>query len=199
MIWLGGAKHRTDGKYERGAAVRWVRSMMVIAVLIFPVRGRANDHDSHTTAGPERWTCADSTSVVVRSKVSALPKHKAALNAHLMTEYVHGPDSKLFDCPVHADPERAASFERSMVRKASEDSLDGNSLSACLQKVMSVAGRNVYLPVSATYTKYGGDPVWVILVKWEWAESSPDEVLSHSRAYVMDSKTTRQLGFATCD
>ena len=116
-----------------------------------------------------------------------------------MAEYVNGSDSKLFDCPVHADPERAASFERSMVRKAADDSLDGNSLSACLQKVMAAAGRNVYLPVSATYAKYKGVPVWVILVKWEWAESSPDEVLSHSRAYVMDAKTTHQLGFATCD
>ena len=86
---------------------------------------------------------------------------------------------------------QAQSYARALVRKAAADSLDATSLETCLARVLANAETNAYLPISASYVTYKESPAWAILVKWEWADSSPREVLGHARVYVLDTRDAR--------
>ena len=95
--------------------------MVMMAVLVSPVRDEALDGTLDPPDKPAGLICRDSASVIVRSEAAPLPKSKSALNALLSEEYINGPAPRLFDCPVHSSPGRAACFVRSLVRAATED------------------------------------------------------------------------------
>jgi hypothetical protein len=144
------------------------------------------------------FVCLDSSYVVVSRLASAVPSDSTALHSFLWDAFINGPDSNRFDCLV-SDCDRAApSFVRNLVRKAAVASLPAESLAKCLAVVQADRGRNAHLPISATYATYMKAPVWIILVKWEWVDSSAREVLGHARVYVLDAHHTRIIAFATC-
>jgi hypothetical protein len=145
------------------------------------------------------FVCLDSSRVTVNVLREPIPTDPDTLRSFLWNRFITGPEAELFECPVHAPQSRAESFALALVQMARADSLDAVGLGICLVKVLADAGRNVYLPIAASYGSFEGAPAWVILVKWEWLDSSEKEILGHARAYVMAAKDGRQLGFATCD
>jgi hypothetical protein len=144
------------------------------------------------------FLCFDSTQVSIHILSEPLPSDSTLLQSFLWDMFITGPESEGFDCPVSGWKMRAESHARMLIRKATADSLDWIALEACLARVLANTGRNAYLPISASYVNYRGFPAWAILVRWEWADSSPREVLGHARVYVLDARGARQLAFATC-
>ena len=158
--------------------------------------GEASTSSSSNSA--QDFICLDSTHVSIHILSEPLPSDSTLLRSFLWDTFITGPESDSFDCPVSEWKMRAESYARMLVRKATADSLDGAALEACLAQVLANAGRNAYLPISASYVTYKGTPAWAILVRWEWTDSSPREVLGHARVYVLDARDARQLAFATC-
>lgn len=152
-----------------------------------------------TASDSVSYSCRDSTSAVVRSLDRVLPVGTKHLKAFLWDNFMNSSEGEAFTCRVRGWRERWAGLSRSLVRKADALSLDGRSLERCLNHVFSQRERNAYLPIGAYRSSYKGKPVWIIVVKWEWADASFDEVLGHARVYVLDAKSTRQVAFVTCD
>jgi hypothetical protein len=164
----------------------------------FPMQAAGDPITSYEPSNERRVVCHDSAHVTVQILSEPLPSDRAELNSFLWDNFISGVEPSRFECPILRWQERWETFAQALVDKAKADSLDAESLQICLAKVLEDAGRNAYLPISASYATYRGAPVWVILVKWEWADSSPQEVLGHARVYVLDAKEARQLGFVTC-
>jgi hypothetical protein len=183
------------------------RAVLLVCVLltVAPLASRA--------AGAE---CLDSTGVRVYVLATPLPADSTELDSVLWEHFIRGPVSEQSMCPMgEGEGSRVDSFARSMIRQASADSLDAESLRRCLAIVqnqpgashsdgasqvkhrseMSLIRTGSSLPVGASHGEYKGVPVWVILVKWGWLM----EGLEHARVYVLDAKDGRQIGFATCD
>lgn len=153
--------------------------------------------DSTSSDSPNR-ACLDSTQVSVNKLAEPLPTNSDSLHHHLWEDFILGPEPKRFFCPVAGWRERAESFSNSLIQKAKAMSLDHESLGNCLAQVMSQAGLNAYIPISAAFADFDGKPAWVILVNWEWADSSDLEVLGHTRVYVLNAGDASRLAFATC-
>ena len=149
-------------------------------------------------ADSQRFVCLDSTQVLVQVLSKPLPTQEDSLRTFLWENFILGPEPERFNCLVWGWRRRAESFANSLVHKARVDSLDAESLRVCITHVLDDAGRYAYLPISASFGNFGGKPVWVILVKWEWEDSSSREVVGHARVYVLDSRDATQLGFVTC-
>ena len=145
-----------------------------------------------------QYACLDSSKVEVTIRSQPLPVDSTALNSVLWTQFINAPLTDQFDCLVWDASKRAPSFVRTLIGKAESLSLDSVSLEKCLTAVMADRGDLAYLPVSATSTTYGEVPVWVIVVKWEYADVSSREVLGHARVYVLAASDAKQLALETC-
>ncbi len=65
-------------------------------------------------------------------------------------------------------------FEKALVNKARKQKLDAASLDRILKAAKPAADhRNAVVPVATFLARKGGDPVWIVVTKWEWA--GPDE------------------------
>ena len=173
----------------------------LIMALILPCAVVAVDNPvvSRDRSDDSSHVCLDSSRVSVHTLQKRLPSDSAAMHTFLWDNFITGPEEKLFTCPVLGWRKQSQSFARVLVRKALGDSLDGASLEKCLASVLADSERNAYLPISATKAMYRKAPAWIILVKWEWADSSPREVLAHSRVFVLNAKDAHTVAFATCD
>lgn len=163
-----------------------------------PTLGNADPSAAGGSPDVRTFVCLDSSHVAVSRLADAVPSDSTGLHSFLWDTFINGPDSNRFDCLVSDCDETAPSFVRNLVRKAAADSLPAESLARCLAVVQAHRGRNAHLPIGATYATYMKAPVWIILVKWEWVDSSPQEVLGHARVYVLDADDTRIVAFATC-
>lgn len=175
-------------------------SQITCVLLIAACRG-----ESETPPVPQdqietetRFTCLDSSKVEVGVRSQPLPTDSTALNSVLWTEFINAPMTDQFDCLVWDAPKRAPSFVRTLIGKARSLFLDSVSLEKCLAAVMADRGDLAYLPVMATSTTYGDIPVWVIVLKWEYADVSSREVLGHARVYVLGASDAKRLAFETC-
>lgn len=179
------------------------RRMLVVGLWVFVLCGScllgwAGAGGPDGTA-EHQFVCLDSTHVVVRTLTTPVPSDSSALNSFLWDRFINGPDSEGFDCLVWDCEKIVPSYVRALIRKAMAESLPGGSIAKCLSTVLADRGRNAYLPVSATYGTFGKEAVWIILVRWEWADSSSREILGHARVYVVDARHAQIVAFATCD
>lgn len=91
-----------------------------------------------------------------------------------------------------------AVFAEALVQKTRDQNLDSTSLRSALDLVLKHSqDRIAYLPVRAYQTTHGNEPAWIVVVKWEYI--MPEVPLCHIRAFAFDQKTSKQVGFATCD
>ena len=108
-------------------------------------------------------------------------------------------------------------YEEMLLSKARSESLDSDSLRACLTAVFEHAGeQKAYLPVGAYFARQDATPVWIVVAKWEddvdpellrlHMGGLPPEVrrrykypaLSHIRVFVFDSRTQKLITWMTC-
>ena len=168
-----------------------------LCVAAEPPRPQATD--PQTASDSVSFTCRDSTAVVARPFDHVLPAGAKRLKAFLWDNFINSSEGEAFTCPVRGWLEQWAAFSRSLVRQADARLLDARSLERCLNHVFSEREKNAYLPIGAYRSSYKGKYVWIIVVKWEWANASFNEVLGHTRVYVLDAKSARQVAFVTCD
>jgi hypothetical protein len=92
-------------------------------------------------------------------------------------------------------------FAKALVQKADQQNLNSASLRSVLDLVLKDAqDRIAYLPVRAFQTSYAGEPIWIIVVKWEHPIPEMGTLpLGHVRAFAFEQKTSKQVGFATCN
>ena len=150
-----------------------------------------------TSRGPVRFACGDSSAVVVNIFKEGLPVEAERLERFLWNNFMNKPEEESFTCPVRGWEERYHSFSRSLIEKATAQSLEGESLRKSLDFILADTGKNAYLPVGAYYATFQGNPAWIVVVKWEWSKLA-NELLSHARVYVIEVKSTRIVGFVTC-
>jgi hypothetical protein len=174
-------------------------SLLATSLCVAAEAPRPQAMDPNTASDSVRFTCRDSTSVVVRSLEGVLPVGTKRLKAFLWDNFMNSSEAEAFTCPVRGWRERWAAFSRSLVRQADALSLDGRSLERCLDHVYNEREKNAYVPIGAYRSSYKGEPVWIVVVKWEWADASYGEVLGHARVYVLNAKSTLQVAFVTCD
>lgn len=172
--------------------------LMVVFVMSAPALAIGDQEVPAGSPSASRFVCLDSTQVKVRVLAEPLPSGGEELRSFLWDNYINGPESNSFKCPVAGWADRWGAFERSLLAAAAADSLDATSLGICLARVLADAGQYAYLPIVAEYVLHDGIPAWLVLVKWEHADSSPREVLSHARVYVLAADDARQLAFETC-
>ncbi|HOX26014.1 MAG TPA: hypothetical protein PLU44_09685 [Candidatus Krumholzibacteria bacterium] len=144
------------------------------------------------------FTCLGPDSVTVQTMLEPLPADSTALETYLWDHFIGSDLCGRFDCLVHRWRELWPAYAETLVVRAEAAGLDGASLRTCLAAVRDDVGRNAYLPIGASRAVLRGEPVWVILVKWEWADASLREVLGHTRAYVLDAKDGRRIFLASC-
>jgi len=144
------------------------------------------------------FTCLGPDQVTVQTILEPLPADSTALDAYLWDHFIRSDLCERFDCLVHRWCELWPAYAETLVVRAESAGLDGASLRTCLAAVRDDAGRNAYLPIGASRAALRDEPVWVILVKWEWADASSREVLGHARAYVVAAKGGRRLWLASC-
>lgn len=164
---------------------------------------------------------ADEVATVKKSDVEVrmislnLPKDAQQMRKTLREYFVDQAQEQQVGSLASADWKALfAEYRQVLVNKARSGSLDYRSLEKCLAAVLEDSQDKdldpppeiAYLPVGAYFAKQGRQPVWIIVVKWEYAKTvDPDtgkEIplgFGHVCAYAFRARSTRQIGFATCD
>ncbi|MBI3986850.1 MAG: hypothetical protein HY343_08025 [Lentisphaerae bacterium] len=135
--------------------------------------------------------------VVVTNLTVVLPSEDAQRAKFLWNQFANKPEEEQFASYGTKDwKQNFKSFADALVEKAQTGKMDADSLQKVLEKIRSSAGELAYLPVGAYQTSLNNDPIWIVVVKWEIAES--DASLGHVRIFAYDQKTLKQVGFETC-
>ena len=138
--------------------------------------------------------------MVVKVLSAPLPHEEDKRAKFLWDTFANKPEEKQFN---HYTTEKWKDnfvvFSKALIQKAKDQNLDTDSLRKVLDLVLKHSnGKIAYLPVGAYQTTLDSDPVWIIIVKWEYP--SKDEALSlgHIRMFAFDQKTMKQVAFDTC-
>jgi hypothetical protein len=136
--------------------------------------------------------------VVVRKFDKALPEKEDDISKFIWDNFANMPEEEKFQYITNDGWEKKfRTFEKALVRKAKEASMDYKSLMRVLDAIYDDAGGLPSLPVGAYSTTQKQREVWIIVVKWEAIGKKPYK-LSHVRIFAFDAKTTKLLGFVTC-
>ena len=142
--------------------------------------------------------------VVVKAIDGPLPSEKEKQDRFLWDSFANKPNEQKFNSyTTEKWKETYGVFVTALLKKADEQRLDSISLRKTLDLVLKDSKDKIaYLPVGAYQTTLDGKPVWIVVVKWEYpsmAEKGQSVGLGHIRAFVLDQKTLKQVGFMTCD
>jgi hypothetical protein len=85
---------------------------------------------------------------------------------------------------------------------------DDESLARCFQRIEPAEDADVaFLPIGASLARRGNEPVWIIVVNWEWSpmssnfgESETPQIsrMSHIRAWALTARDCEQIDSMTC-
>jgi hypothetical protein len=145
-----------------------------------------------------------SDDLVVQLLDKPLPSKGNDRQKFLWDTFVNNPDAQGY-IAYTADTWKVAfgEFATNLVSKADVQKLDSISLRKSLDLVLKDSkNKFVYLPVGAYQTTLDGNPVWIVVVKWErvsTGKKSDSIPLAHIRAFVFDQMTLEKVGFMTCD
>lgn len=164
--------------------------IVLILIIIFPVALFPQDF---------------SDNVIVFSLLESLPSSKGKLEEYLWNDLPDIPSEKLFSNVTTENwHEKFHSYSNSLLKKTVELNLDSEFLKNCLSAVKKDSGGEfAYLPVSAYYSDINGNPVWVIVVFWEYPSGYNENneiehgTFSHIRMFVYNKKI-ELVGFNTC-
>ena len=135
--------------------------------------------------------------VVVKKLDAAMPADEDKRAEFLWDQFANKAEEVKFSTYGTGDWEKNYSaFADTLVRKARESELQGNSLQKVLELIRASAGGMTYLPVGAYQATLNNDPIWIVVVKWENAGANAP--LGHVRIFAYDQKTLRKVGFETC-
>ena len=143
--------------------------------------------------------------VLVAQIAEPLPHDKSKREQFLWDTFANKPQEQKF---IYYHPvdwkQDFATFAQTLVRKATEKSLDAASLSRALAAILKDADPEVaYLPIAAYQTTLDGKPIWIVTANWEYAswvaKARPGRIaMGHIRMFAFDQKTTELLAFMTC-
>ena len=92
-------------------------------------------------------------------------------------------------------------FSQEIVRRANALGFNYEALSRILETVRTDGQRQgyAYLPVGAYRTTMSGEPLWIVVLRWEVNHADrPTDSMGHIRAYAFTERTLQQVGFVTC-
>ena len=90
-------------------------------------------------------------------------------------------------------------FEKGLLDKARNQSLDSESLHQCLIAVSNRVATLPHAPVAAYSTKQGDVPVWIIVLMWEHDVRGTSTSMGHVQVFAFDSRNRKLLGSARCN
>lgn len=162
--------------------------MLLLCLVVFcsPLMAAAN-----SKPGPDE--------TVVRILYESLPTDEGERGAFLWKQFANKPEEEKFKPYETANwKQNYADFADALVKKAEAQGLGGASLRKVLDEVLKDSrGKIAYLPVGAYQPiSYGNPPVWIVVVKWEVAESTLH--LGHVRVFAFDQITLKRVGYTTC-
>lgn len=147
-----------------------------------------------------------SENVIVSSLTESLPSSESKLEDYLWKDLPDIPSTELFRSVTTENwQDKFAIYSNSLVKKAKALNLDSEFLNKSLSAVKKHSKDEIaYLPVAAYFSDINGNPVCVIVVKWEFPEPIKDDngkivflSLSHKRMFVYN-KNLELVGFSTC-
>lgn len=141
--------------------------------------------------------------VVVQKLDAVLPSEEndrsVWLSAHVDTE-----QSKFNSSTTRDWRRNYGVFSKALLEKAASSEFDSESLSKVLKLILAdTAGQPVaYIPIAAYVTQLQGEPVWIVVVHWEYFFGAEDPIpvrpLSHVRIYAFTQDHPKQVAFLTC-
>ena len=143
--------------------------------------------------------------VIVRKLDKELPAKEADVWNFLASNLINDPETDAFGTlTTRQSKEWLPRFEKSLIAKATKESLDAESLQQCLITVSNRLEKLPHLPVGAYSTKRGDVPVWIIVLKWEgdFVDAKQNHVsqpMVHTQVFAFDSRKRSVIGFATCN
>lgn len=142
-----------------------------------------------TKPGPEE--------VVVAVMKQPFPSDEKMRAEFLWTRFANKPEEEKFKSYESENwQETYVAFADALVKKAGAQGLDSASLRKVLDQILKGNDKTAYLPVGAYQTTLDGNPVWIVIVKWEFPHSGAG--LGHVRMFAFDQKTLKSVGFNTC-
>ena len=134
-----------------------------------------------------------------------LPTEENRRQEFLFDNFFGSPEEKKFNGYTTENwQSNFTAFAEALLQKANDLKLDSASLRQVLDLVRKRAqDKLAYLPDGAYQTSLDTHPVWIITVKWEEypPASGRNETLPliHICAIAFDQKTSKEVGFATCN
>jgi hypothetical protein len=148
-------------------------------------------------AAPIRGT---TEALVVRKMSDVLPVEENRRELFLWRHFANKPEEQQFNSQTARGwRQKYAGFAATLVKKAAQQRYDSTSLSSVLKAIQGDPdlGSVALLPVGAYVTTLDGEPVWIVVLKWE-VPSSPRDLLAHIRVYAFTQREIKKVGFVTC-
>ena len=91
-------------------------------------------------------------------------------------------------------------FSLRILDLARKGGFDYSSLNKCLQRIFDKNDTKIALvPVSAYLAKKGNADVWIIICRWEYADTRQEHLtLDHFRAWAFLAVDQQQVGYVSC-
>lgn len=138
-------------------------------------------------------------SVVVKLLESPCPADPEEGGKFLWDTFANKPEEQRFSSYTTKNWRKVfTAFSDALIQKAEAQHLESNSLRKVLDLVQADAGEETaYLPVGAYRTTQGDNPVWIVVVKWEYA-SDDGSSLGHICIFSFDQTTLEMTGRCSC-
>ncbi len=182
--------------------IRLVASVAVATILCGCAL--SSPSSSRTGAPPAGFDMGTLSLVVVKQYPQPYPAQEGLRESFLMQNFLREDRSSLVlsQHTIGGWNTKYQVFSQEIVRRANASGFDYEALSRILEFVRTDGQRQgyAYLPVGAYRTTMSGQPLWIVVLRWEVDHADrPTDAMGHIRAYAFIQRTLQQVGFVTCN